>query len=83
MRLQVLLEAIEHAIAATLGVVDEVFPIERADVLRACSILRETRLSARDAVHVAVVRRHGVRRILTFDYEFDAASDPVRLTAWA
>ena len=74
-------EAIAHAMAATLGVVDEVFPIERSDVLDAQSILDETRLSARDAVHVAVMRRHRVARILSFDSGFDAVQDLQRLGA--
>jgi predicted nucleic acid-binding protein len=28
-------------------------------------------LSARDAVHIAVVERHGIRSILSFDTDFD------------
>jgi len=74
-------EAIADAMAATLGLVDEVFPIERADVLRAQSLLEETRLSARDAVHAAVMRRHGIARILTFDQAFDGLADLVRITS--
>ena len=74
-------EAIADAMAASLGLVDEVLPIERADVLRAQALLDETRLSARDALHVAVMRRHGVRRILTFDRAFDALADLVRITS--
>lgn len=74
-------EAIADAFAGILGVVDEVFPIERPDVLRARAVLDETRLSARDALHVAVMRRHGVSRILTFDHGFDAVADLVRMTA--
>ena len=72
-------EAIADALTAILGVVDDVLPIERADVLTAQAILEETRLSARDAVHVAVMRRHGIARILTFDLGFDAVPDIVRL----
>lgn len=34
-------------------------------------VLERRRLSARDAIHVAVVERHGVTRILTFDRGFD------------
>ena len=64
-------DAIEPASAAILGVVDEVYPIERADVERARRILLATRLSARDAIHVAIMRRHDVDRILTFDRAFD------------
>lgn len=58
--------------AALLGVVDEVFPVERADVERARQIVLGTRLSARDAVHLAIMSRRGIDRILTFDRSFDA-----------
>ncbi|MFH0751686.1 MAG: type II toxin-antitoxin system VapC family toxin [Chloroflexota bacterium] len=64
-------DAIEPATAALLGVVDEVFPVERADVERARQIVLGTRLSARDAVHVAIMRRRGIDRILSFDRAFD------------
>lgn len=64
-------DAIEPATAALLGVVDEVFPVERADVERARQIVLGTRLSARDAVHLAIMRRHGIDRILSFDRAFD------------
>jgi predicted nucleic acid-binding protein len=65
-------DAIGPAFDALLGVVDEVFPVERDDVERARRLLGATALSARDAVHVAIMRRRGVRRILTFDRGFDA-----------
>jgi hypothetical protein len=43
------------------------------DVLKARdSVAESVHLSARDALHVAVMERHGVRRILTFDAGFDA-----------
>ena len=71
--------AIDDAMAAIVGVVDEVFPIERTDVVRAKDVLVDSPLSARDALHVAVMRRHGVDRILTFDTGFDSAPDLVRL----
>lgn len=64
-------DAIEPATAALLGVVDEVFPVERADVERARQIVLGTRLSARGAVHLAIMRRRGIDRILTFDRAFD------------
>ena len=51
--------------------VDEVFPVERADVERARQMVLCTRLSARDALHLAIMRRRGVERILTFDRAFD------------
>ena len=64
-------DAIETATAALLDIVDEVFPVERADVERARKIVLTTRLSARDAIHLAIARRRGVDRILTFDRAFD------------
>lgn len=66
-------DAIEPATAALLDIVDEVFPIERIDVERARRIVLATRLSARDAIHLAIARRRGVDRILTFDRAFDEA----------
>ena len=74
-------EAIEDALTATLGVVDEVFPIERSDVLQARSFLDEGSLPERDAVHLAIMRRHGVERILTFDEAFDTVAGIERVTA--
>ncbi len=65
-------EAIGPATDALLGVVDEVLPIDAETVLAAGRLLgRSTGLSARDAVHVAVMRRHGIDDILTFDTGFD------------
>jgi predicted nucleic acid-binding protein len=55
-----------------LEVVDEVFGIEKADVLRAGEIAQNPALlSARDALHIAVMERHGIRSILSFDADFD------------
>lgn len=65
-------EAIGPALQTTLDIVDEVFPIERAEVLRAGEIAQHPALlSARDAVHIAVMERHGVRSILSFDGDYD------------
>jgi len=72
-------DAIEPATAALLGVVDEVFPVERADVERARQIVLGTRLSARDAVHLAIMRRRGIDRILTFDRAFDGIDEITRI----
>lgn len=65
-------DAIQPAFDAVLGVVDEVFPVALADVERAKTIVhgREA-LSARDALHLAVMEGRGVRRILSFDAGFD------------
>ena len=65
-------DAIAPALQLTLDIVDEVFPIEKTDVLRASEITHNpAALSARDAVHVAIMERHGIRSILSFDSDFD------------
>jgi uncharacterized protein len=65
-------DAIQPAFDAVLGVVDEVLPVDLAQVEDAKRIvLGSYGLSARDAVHVAIMRAHGVERILTFDADFD------------
>lgn len=75
-------DAIQPAFDALLGVVDEVFPVEREDVERAKVVLDGLPgLGARDALHVAVMRRRDVARILTFDAGFDAVPGLERLGA--
>ena len=65
-------KAIQPAFDAILGVVDDVLPIDLQDAEAARDIvLRYSSLSARDAVHAAVMGRHGIRRIMTFDRGFD------------
>ena len=64
---------IDPAFEALLSIVDVVFPIERADVERARRlVLGTTRLSARDAVHVAVMQGRDIGRVMSFDRGFDA-----------
>src|ERR1700694_154721 len=64
--------AIEPAMKLTLDLIDEVFPIEETDGLRASEIAQSRAwLSARDSVHIAVMERRGVQSILTFDADFD------------
>lgn len=65
-------DAIGPALQTILGLVDEVFPIERSQVMRASEILRDpSSLSARDAVHIAVMERHSIAKIMSFDADFD------------
>lgn len=65
-------DAIQPAFDALLGVVDQVLPVDRAGVERAKTIvLGSTRLSARDALHLAVMDIHGIDRIMSFDEGFD------------
>ena len=65
-------DAIRPAFETLLGFVDEVFPIDQSDVLRASELLRdEAGLSARDALHLAVMRRYRVKHIMSFNSDFD------------
>jgi uncharacterized protein len=75
-------DAIQAAFDAVLGIVDEIYAIEAADVDRAKTVLAGSRtLSARDALHVAIMERHGVDRILSFDTGFDSWPGIVRISA--
>ncbi len=65
-------EAIAPALHILLRVVDEVFPIERQDVLRAAAMVSgKEKQSARDALHIAVMERYGIHTIFTFDADYD------------
>ncbi len=65
-------DAIQPAYDALLGVVDEVLPIELKDVQRAREIvLGADGISSRDALHIAVMQRHGIATVLTFDKGFE------------
>jgi len=72
-------DAIQPAFDSLLGTVDEVYPVEAGDVERAKAIvLGSSRLSARDAIHVAVMQRRKVARILSFDSGFDGVPGVTR-----
>lgn len=73
-------DAVQPAFDAILGVVDDVLPIDRDDAVAAKDVLlRYDSLSARDAVHAAVMRRHRIERIMTFDRGFDSLPGVERL----
>jgi predicted nucleic acid-binding protein len=64
-----------------LGVIDEVLAVDRAIVERAKEIVfGHRRLSARDAVHLAVMEQHSIDRILSFDSGFDGFPGITRLS---
>jgi uncharacterized protein len=74
-------DAIQPAFDALLGIVDEVFSVDRSAVDRAKQIVLGHRtLSARDAVHLATMQIHGVKTILTFDRGFDGFPGVTRLS---
>lgn len=73
--------AIQPAFDALIGIVDQVLPVDQAVVERAKKIvLGNRRLSARDAVHLAVMEHHGIEHILTFDSGFDGFPGVTRLS---
>jgi len=73
-------DAIQPAYDVLLAVVDEVLPIDRAAIERAKDIVMgRRRLSARDALHIAVMEQHGIGRILSFDAGFDGFPGITRL----
>ena len=74
-------DAIQPAFDALLGVADEIYPVEREDVERAKKALDGMpELSARDVLHVAVMERHEVKRIMSFDEAFDEIPGIVRIS---
>lgn len=73
-------DAIQPAFDALLGIADEVFPVEREDVETAKKVLDgRPELSARDSLHVSMMQRREVRRILSFDAAFDGVPGIERL----
>jgi predicted nucleic acid-binding protein len=74
-------DAIQPAFDALLRIVDQVLEVDQAAVERAKEIvLGHRHLSARDAVHLAVMENHGIEQILTFDSRFDGFPGISRLS---
>jgi uncharacterized protein len=74
-------DKIEPAFDALLAVADVVYPIELADIERARRLVLTTpRLSARDALHVAVMQGRDIGRIMSFDQVFDSVPGIVRVS---
>src|SRR5215469_4969244 len=60
-------DAIQPAFDALLALADEVIAVDRETVESAKQIVLAYRqMSARDAVHLAVMRQHGIDQILSF-----------------
>ena len=75
-------DAIQPAFDAILGVVDEIYGVAVTDVERAKAIvLGKRRLSARDALHAAIMERERITRIMSFDAAFDGLPGVSRLGA--
>jgi uncharacterized protein len=65
-------EAIQPAFDALLKVADQVFPVDQNTAERAKTIVMgQAAISARDAIHLAVMEQHSIAQILSFDSGFD------------
>lgn len=75
------LDAIQPAFDVLLSVVDEVLGIEKQDAEAGKDLLLAypSSLSARDALHAAIMRRHSIEEIMSFDGGFDALPQVRRL----
>ena len=74
-------ETIQPAFDTLLALVDVVLAVDQETVVEAKQILLGyPQLSARDAVHLAVMRRHGIDRILSFDTGFDGLPGITRIS---
>ena len=73
-------DAIQPVFDALIGIVDQVLAVDRHIAGRAKEIVLGYRqLSARDAVHIAVMEHHGIEQIMTFDSGFDGFPGITRL----
>lgn len=73
-------DAIQPAFDVLHGIADEIFTFGMAEIEAARGVLqRGEGTSARDALHVAIMRRQGVSRIMSFDSGFDGLADIDRL----
>jgi len=73
-------DAIQPAFDLLHALVDEIFPVDAAAVDAAKAlVLAHAKLSARDAIHAATMRQHGVARIFSFDAGFDGLPGIIRI----
>lgn len=73
-------DAIQPAMDALIAITDEIFSIDAEQVNVAKTIVLERpRISARDALHLAVMRAHDVTQIASFDTGFDSVPAITRL----
>ncbi len=73
-------DAIQPCFEVLLEVVDEVLPVNLEIIDGARDIvIGHPNLTARDAIHLAVMREHGIEQILSFDRHFDGLPGVSRL----
>jgi len=75
-------DKIEPAFETLRAIVDQVLAVESADVFVAKDLVHaHPKMSSRDAVHIAVMRRQQIKEILSFDGGFDVVAGITRLPA--
>ena len=75
------MEIIDIACEALDSITDDVLTFGMSDIRTARSLIGSiSGISARDALHVAVMRGAGITRILSFDHGFDACPGLDRLS---
>lgn len=75
------LDAIQPAFDAVLDIVDEVIAVHLLEVEEAKTVLLGRKgISARDALHVAVMKANQIERIVSFDEGFDRVPGIERLS---
>ncbi|MGA7622832.1 MAG: type II toxin-antitoxin system VapC family toxin [Candidatus Acidiferrales bacterium] len=73
--------AIQPAFDALLAIADQVLPVDVTAANRAKEIVMgHKQISARDALHLAVMEQHGVERILSSDPGFDEFAGVLRIS---
>lgn len=66
-------QMVDDAFSVLDGIVSRVFTVRRPDMDSARELLRAVPgISARDALHVAIMRREGISRVFSFDSGLDA-----------
>ncbi len=66
--------------ASAVGMCEEVLPVYESHTTRALELLlHHTRLSARDALHVAIMEAQGIRLLLSTDRDFDGLKQVDRI----
>ena len=73
-------DAIQPCFEVVLEVVDEILPVNLEIASRARDIvIGHPNLTARDAIHLAVMRENGIEHILSFDRHFDGLPGITRI----
>lgn len=69
-----------QAARAAAAIVAEVLPVTGEDVLSACRLIeRHPQLTARDAIHVAVMKASHIQTLISVDKDFDSLKDIKRV----